>query len=52
VVRGSALCALNGTNPKLGRDAIVKLMEVRGGLAAGGLAAWRLGGLAAGPAGG
>jgi elongation factor Tu len=27
VVRGSALCALNDTNPKLGREAIIKLME-------------------------
>jgi elongation factor Tu len=27
IVRGSALCALNGTNPEIGRDAILKLME-------------------------
>ena len=27
VVRGSALCALNGEKPELGRDAILKLME-------------------------
>ena len=26
VVRGSALCALNGERPELGRDAILKLM--------------------------
>eukprot|EP01012_Entosiphon_sulcatum_P004274 TRINITY_DN1162_c0_g2_i11.p3 TRINITY_DN1162_c0_g2~~TRINITY_DN1162_c0_g2_i11.p3 ORF type:complete len:397 (-),score=89.13 TRINITY_DN1162_c0_g2_i11:5680-6870(-) len=26
VVKGSALCALNGTNPELGHDAILKLM--------------------------
>jgi elongation factor Tu len=27
IIRGSALCALNGTNPEIGRDAILKLME-------------------------
>ena len=27
IIRGSALCALNGTNPELGHDAILKLME-------------------------
>jgi elongation factor Tu len=27
ITRGSALCALNGTNPEIGRDAILKLME-------------------------
>jgi elongation factor Tu len=26
IIRGSALCALNGTNPELGHDAIIKLM--------------------------
>jgi elongation factor Tu len=26
IIRGSALCALNGTNPELGHDAILKLM--------------------------
>ncbi len=27
IIRGSALCALNGTNPEIGREAILKLME-------------------------
>jgi elongation factor Tu len=27
IIRGSALCALNGTNPEIGRDAVLKLME-------------------------
>jgi elongation factor Tu len=27
ITRGSALCALNGTNPEIGREAILKLME-------------------------
>lgn len=27
IVRGSALCALQGTNEKLGRDAILELMK-------------------------
>jgi elongation factor Tu len=27
ITRGSALCALNGTNPAIGREAILKLME-------------------------
>ena len=27
IIRGSALCALNGTNPEIGHDAILKLME-------------------------
>jgi elongation factor Tu len=27
VIRGSALCALNNTNPEIGHDAILKLME-------------------------
>lgn len=27
VIKGSALCALNGTDPTLGRDAILKLLE-------------------------
>jgi elongation factor Tu len=27
IIRGSALCALNGTNPELGRESILKLME-------------------------
>jgi len=27
IIRGSALCALEGKNPELGRDAILKLME-------------------------
>jgi elongation factor Tu len=27
IVRGSALCALNGTNAEIGHDAIIKLME-------------------------
>jgi len=27
IIRGSALCALNGTNPEIGRDSILKLME-------------------------
>ena len=27
IIRGSATCALNGTNPEIGRDAILKLME-------------------------
>jgi elongation factor Tu len=27
IIRGSALCALNGTNPALGHDSILKLME-------------------------
>jgi elongation factor Tu len=27
IIRGSALCALNGTNPELGHDAILKLMD-------------------------
>jgi elongation factor Tu len=27
IIRGSALCALNGTNPELGHDAVLKLME-------------------------
>src|SRR5438128_417197 len=26
IIRGSALCALNGTNPELGHDAVLKLM--------------------------
>ena len=26
IIRGSALCALNGTNPELGRESIIKLM--------------------------
>jgi elongation factor Tu len=27
ITRGSALCALNGTNPEIGRESILKLME-------------------------
>jgi elongation factor Tu len=27
IIRGSALCALNGTNPEIGHDAILKLMQ-------------------------
>ncbi len=27
ITRGSALCALNGTNPEIGREAILKLMD-------------------------
>jgi elongation factor Tu len=27
IIRGSAVCALNGTNPEIGHDAILKLME-------------------------
>ena len=27
IIRGSALCALNGTNPEIGHDSILKLME-------------------------
>ncbi len=27
IIRGSALCALNGTNPEIGRESILKLME-------------------------
>lgn len=27
IIRGSALCAVNDTNPELGRDAVLKLME-------------------------
>ena len=27
IIKGSALCALNGTNPEIGREAILKLME-------------------------
>jgi elongation factor Tu len=27
IIRGSALCALNGTNPEIGREAVLKLME-------------------------
>ena len=27
IIRGSALCALNGTSPEIGHDAILKLME-------------------------
>ena len=27
IIRGSATCALNGTNPEIGREAILKLME-------------------------
>jgi elongation factor Tu len=28
IIRGSALHALNGTEPKLGRDSIIELMKV------------------------
>ncbi len=27
IIRGSALCALNGTNPEIGRESILRLME-------------------------
>lgn len=27
VIKGSALCAMDGTNPNIGRDAIIKLLE-------------------------
>ena len=27
IIKGSALCALNGTNPEIGREAILRLME-------------------------
>ncbi len=37
IIRGSALCALKGEKPELGRNAILKLMAVGGGGSAGGL---------------
>lgn len=37
VIRGSALCALNGEKPALGRDAILKLMAAGGYMYGGGV---------------